>query len=111
MVVDFLNSIADDFIIGLATSFSDRSQTEQLKRNIKQQIDNINNPLVKMFVENNIDSWINMIEGYANPLVGAIQKDPPRSVDIARDIIKDNFSNRVDSIADKIKEKLMKEKQ
>lgn len=108
--INFFNNIADDFIVGLATSFSDRSLTEQLKRNISYQIEHIQNPLVKMYVENNIENWITTVESYAAPLVKSLQSDSPKSVDIARDIVKDSFGNRIDNIAERIKNQLEKEK-
>lgn len=108
--INFLDKIADDFIVGLATSFSDRSLTEQLKRNISYQIEHIENPLVKMYVENNVENWISTIESYAAPLVKSLQGNSPKSVDIARDIVKDSFENRIDSIAERIKNQLEKEK-
>lgn len=108
--INFFNNIADDFIVGLATSFSDRSLTEQLKRNISYQIEHIQNPLVKMYVENNIENWITTVESYAAPLVKSLQSDLPKSVDIARDIVKDSFGNRIDNIAERIKNQLEKEK-
>ena len=107
--INFFNNIADDFIVGLATSFSDRSLTEQLKRNISYQIEHIQNPLVKMYVENNIENWITTVESYAAPLVKSLQSDSPKSVDIARDIVKDSFGNRIDNIAERIKNQLEKE--
>ena len=72
--INFFDKIADDFIVGLATSFSDRSLTEQLKRNISYQIEHIQNPLVKMYVENNIENWITTVESYAAPLVKSLQE-------------------------------------
>ena len=108
--INFFNNIADDFIVGLATSFSDRSLTEQLKRNISYQIEHIQNPLVKMYVENNIENWITTVESYVAPLVKSLQSDSPKSVDIARDIVKDSFGNRIDNIAERIKNQLEKEK-
>ena len=108
--INFFNNIADDFIVGLATSFSDRSLTEQLKRNISYQIEHIQNPLVKMYVENNIENWITTVESCAVPLVKSLQSDSPKSVDIARDIVKDSFGNRIDNIAERIKNQLEKEK-
>ena len=108
--INFFNNIADDCIVGLATSFSDRSLTEQLKRNISYQIEHIQNPLVKMYVENNIENWITTVESYAAPLVKSLQSDSPKSVDIARDIVKDSFGNRIDNIAERIKNQLEKEK-
>ncbi len=108
--INFFNNIADDFIVGLATSFSDRSLTEQLKRNISYQIEHIQNPLVKMYVENNIENWITTVESCAAPLVKSLQSDSPKSVDIARDIVKDSFGNRIDNITERIKNQLEKEK-
>lgn len=108
--INFFNNIADDFIVGLATSFSDRSLSEQLKRNISYQIEHIQNPLVKMYVENNIENWITTVESCAAPLVKSLQSDSPKSVDIARDIVKDSFGNRIDNIAERIKNQLEKEK-
>ncbi len=108
--INFFNNIADDFIVGLATSFSDRSLSEQLKRNILYQIEHIQNPLVKMYVENNIENWITTVESCAAPLVKSLQSDSPKSVDIARDIVKDSFGNRIDNIAERIKNQLEKEK-
>lgn len=102
--------MGEDVKVGLATSFSDRSLTEQLKRNISYQIEHIQNPLVKMYVENNIENWITTVESCAAPLVKSLQSDSSKSVDIARDIVKDSFGNRIDNIAERIKNQLEKEK-
>lgn len=108
--LQFLNKIADDFIVGLATSFSDRSLTEQLKRDISYRIDNIENPLVRMFIGNNVEKWITTIESYSAPFVKMVQNDSPTSVDVARNIIKDSFNTRIDTIADRIKKQIELEK-
>lgn len=106
MIIDFIDKIADDLIVGIATQFSDRSFTEQLRRNINYQIEQIPNPFVKMFLQQNIDGWIDQAADYAKPFTDIIASEPPHSVDVARDVVKETLTSRVDSLADKIKQKL-----
>ena len=107
----FFDNLADEFLAALVHDFSDPVVQKQLMREIDGVINNIQNPMIRMLVSQYKGQALDYIANKAAPFFqNVVMSDPPESVDASATVVKEVVSEKVDSLADRIKREISRKK-
>lgn len=110
--LDIFNRMADEFIMALIHDFKDPTTQKQLIREIHAFINNIPNPMMRMLVSEYADNMIRYAANMASPFFNeVVLSDPPESIDASATVIKEAMSERIDSLAERIKKEIQLKKE
>lgn len=110
--LDFFNRLADEFIAALVHDFKDPVIQKQLIRELTGVINNIQNPMMRMIASEYMDKAIRYAANKASPFLNnVVLSDPPESIDASAKVVKEMMSEKVDSIAERIKKEIQKKKE
>lgn len=107
MIDEILNSIMDEVVEAIRKDFSDPSTVAAIRDKIDDTIIyitgiNIRNP----FIYPHYSSFISKYQDAFLEILGIVASNPPESIDTTKEFIKEEVSAKVDTFADRLKQRL-----
>lgn len=115
MFNDLLHDLSDELVGAIAADIADPANRAQLRRNVDAMASralgiDVTSPLISKFWGRIVEKAEEEIMAAAVPFVQIAVSDPPQSVDVAAEVLKESASTKIDSMAEKLKQKLKEKK-
>lgn len=111
MNLEFFDNLAEEFIMALIFDLKNPVFQKQLLREVNAVINQIENPVVRMFASGYVEKAMEYIKDKSSSFIqDVVLSDPPKSIDVSNQVIKETINNKLDSLSERIKKELEKSK-